>query len=277
MLRLELHEKNPFKTKFGKFEAQINLKLIYFLVLLLILILNSLYFYRELKESYFTNKFIIFDQYLMKNGFRIKNIDVIGLQNLSQDYFNNIINKHNDVNIFYINLGVIYNEIIKNSWIKEAKIERVLPDTIKIKILEKKPIAIWQNKKGNKLVTLNGEIISNGNVNTFKNNFPIIKGYKAKENISSILKILETDKNLSKNIWSLRFISQRRWDLYFDQGLIVRLPSQNINKAWQKIVKLQQHYNILNLRLTEIDLRNPDQILGKINFDKKFILKRKHL
>ena len=48
-------------------------------------------------------------------------------------------------------------------------------------------------------------------------------------------------------------------------------------KEIEKIIKLQTNYNILNLRLTEIDLRNPKQILGKINFDKKVILRRKHL
>ena len=120
-------------------------------------------------------------------------------------------------------------------------------------------------------------MIYHANVNKFKNSFPIIKGEKSKENISSILKILETNKNFARNIWSLTFINQRRWDLHFNQGLIVRLPSQDVIKAWQKIIKLQTNYNILNLRLTEIDLRNPEQILGKINFDKKVILRRKHL
>ena len=75
----------------------------------------------------------------------------------------------------------------------------------------------------------------------------------------------------------MTFINQRRWDLHFNQGLVVRLPAQNVNKAWNKIIKLQQNYNILNLRLTEIDLRNPKQILGKINFDKRVIFKRKYL
>ena len=73
------------------------------------------------------------------------------------------------------------------------------------------------------------------------------------------------------------FIGKRRWDLYFKQGLIVRLPVQNVSEAWNKIIKLQQNYNILNLRLTELDLRNPKQILGKINFDKSIISKRKKL
>ena len=277
MLKLMLHEKNTFKTKFYKFETKKIMKIIYWSVLLFILVLSSLYFFGKSNKNYLINQLKPLDQFLINNGFKIKNILIIGTHNLSQDYLRNIINTQNHINILNVNLHTIYNKIIQNSWVEETYVERILPDTIKIKVLEKKPIAIWQNHKGNKLITINGDVISHANVNKFKNSFPIIKGEKSKENISTILKILETNKNFAKNIWSLTFINQRRWDLHFNQGLIVRLPSQDVIKAWQKIIKLQTNYNILNLRLTEIDLRNPEQILGKINFDKKVILRRKHL
>ena len=277
MLKLMNREKNTFKTKFYKFETKKIMKIIYWSVLLFILVLSSLYFFGKSNKNYLIKQLKPLDQFLISNGFKIKNILIIGTHNLSQDYFINIINTQNHINILNVNLHSIYNKIIQNSWVEETYVERILPDTIKIKVLEKKPIAIWQNQKGNKLITVNGDVISHANVNKFKNSFPIIKGEKSKENISTILKILETNKNFAKNIWSLTFINQRRWDLHFNQGLIVRLPSQDVIKAWQKIIKLQTNYNILNLRLTEIDLRNPEQILGKINFDKKVILKRKHL
>ena len=277
MLKLMKQEKNIFKTKFYKFETNKIIKIIYLSVLLFILVLSSLYFFSKSNKNYLTNQLKPLDQFLINNGFKIKNVLISGTHNLSQDYLRNIINTQNHINILNVNLNTIYNKIIQNSWVEETYVERILPDTIKIKVLEKKPIAIWQNHKGNKLITINGDVISHANVNKFKNSFPIIKGEKSKENISSILKILETNKHFAKNIWSLTFINQRRWDLHFNQGLIVRLPSQDVIKAWQKIIKLQTNYNILNLRLTEIDLRNPEQILGKINFDKKVILRRKHL
>ena len=277
MLKLMINEKNTFKTKFYKFETKIIIKIIHWSVLLFILVLSSLYFFDKSNKNYLIKQLKPLDQFLISNGFKIKNILISGTHNLSQDYLINIINTQNHINILNVNLHTIYNKIIQNSWVEETYVERILPDTIKIKVLEKKPIAIWQNQKGNKLITINGDVISHANVNKFKNSFPIIKGEKSKENISTILKILETNKNFAKNIWSLTFINQRRWDLHFNQGLIVRLPSQDVIKAWQKIIKLQTNYNILNLRLTEIDLRNPEQILGKINFDKKVILRRKHL
>ena len=277
MLKLTMNRKNSLKIDFYEFKTQKYLKIILYSVFLFMLIMSCWSFINEEKINYFTQRLKIVDQFLIKNGFRIKNIEIIGTQNLSQDYLKNIVNKHNEVNIFDIDLPIIYKKIIQNCWVKEGYIERVLPDTIKIKIIEKKPVAIWQNKNGNKLVTSNGEVISNGNVNAFKNSFPIIKGHEAKENVYSILKVLDTNKKLAKNIWSLSFINQRRWDLHFNQGLTVRLPSKDVFLAWEKIVKLQQNYNILNLRLTEIDLRNPEQILGKINFDKEIILKGKNL
>ena len=277
MLTLMINKKNTFKKKFYKFETNKIMKVIYWSILLFILVSSSLYFFGKSNKNSLIDQLKPLNQFLINNGFKIKNILIIGTHNLSEDYVINIINTQNHINILNVNLHTIYNKIMQNSWVEETYVERILPDTIKIKVLEKKPIAIWQNHKGNKLITINGDVISHANINKFKNSFPIIKGEKSKENISTILKILETNKNFAKNIWSLTFINQRRWDLHFNQGLIVRLPSQDVIKAWQKIIKLQTNYNILNLRLTEIDLRNPEQILGKINFDKKVILRRKHL
>jgi cell division protein FtsQ len=278
MLRLKLNKKNLVKTKFYGFETEKLTRLINLSFLLLfILLFWGFYFLDSLSKDYIINKLKPSNQFFVNNGFKIENVLITGTRNLSNNYIKDIIEIYKDRSIFNIDLSSIYNKIKQNSWVKDVSIERVLPNIIKIKILENQPIAIWQNKKTNKLITSNGDIIFDGNVNDFKNDFPIVKGNKSKENISYILEILETNQNFYENIWSLTFINERRWDLHFNQGLIVRLPSKDIKKAWEKIIKLQKNYNVLNLKLTEIDLRNPKQILGKINFDKKIILKRKHL
>ena len=74
----------------------------------------------------------------------------------------------------------------------------------------------------------------------------------------------------------MTFVNERRWDVHFNQGLTIRLPSKNVKKAWEKIFHLNQKYNILSLGLTEIDLRNSRQILGKVNIDKNLIFKKKN-
>ena len=219
----------------------------------------------------------LLNNFLIKNGFTINNIQILGIKNIPKETIIKIVNNENKSNILNVNLLNIYNNLRNNDWVEELYIERVLPNTIKISIIEKEAIGIWQYEMSNKLITKNGEIISTANINKFKIDLPIIHGNHANKNANSILKILETNKVLTKNIWSLDYINNRRWNLHFKQGIIVLLPSEGVLTAWNEIIKLQKNYDVLNLGLTELDLRNPNKILGKISVDKNLINHRKNL
>ena len=260
------------KKKKNSFSKNIFYKSI--LVILLFLVLST---YLISKPDNFIDwlKPDFFNKFFKDNGFIIKNIEVTGIKHLNEKDVIKIIKSFNNTNIFNINIQKLHEEISKNTWVEETSIQMIYPDTIKIFLKEKEPIAIWQNKYGNNLITKNGEIILENKLNNFKNNLPIIIGKKAHKNISPILKILNVNENFTRNIWSLTFVNERRWDVHFNQGLTIRLPSTKVSEAWQKIVYLNEKFDILNLGLIEIDLRNNNQILGKINIDKKLIFKKK--
>ena len=241
---------------------------IFIISLLLTTFLNNIDFEKYSK---------LLNNFLIKNGFTINNIQILGIKNIPKETIIKIVNNEKKSNILNVNLLNIYNNLRNNDWVEELHIERVLPNTIKINIKEKEAIGIWQYEMSNKLITKNGEIISTANINKFKIDLPIIHGNNANKNANSILKILETNKVLTKNIWSLDYINNRRWNLHFKQGIIVLLPSKGVLKAWNEIIKLQKNYDVLNLGLTELDLRNPNKILGKISVDKDLINHRKNL
>ena len=213
---------------------------------------------------------------LINFGFHLQNIYITGNNNLQKVDILNIINDKKYKTIFDVNLFKIHNNLLLNEWIETVKIERTLPSSIKIQIIEKNPVAIWQTKLGNKLITEDGSIISNANVNAFKDSLPIIIGEGANKNAFIILQILRKNPNLYNNVWSISYINKRRWNVHLKQGLIVLLPRKKIHTAWTKIDFLQRKYKILDIGLTEIDIRNQDQIFAKINFDKK-LFKRKKL
>ena len=241
---------------------------IFIISLLLTTFLNNIDFEKYSK---------LLNNILIKNGFTINNIQILGIKNIPKETIIKIVNNENKSNILNVNLLNIYKNLRNNDWVEELHIERVLPNTIKINIKEKEAIGIWQYEMSNKLITKNGEIISTANINKFKIDLPIIHGNHANKNANSILKILETNKVLAKNIWSLDYVNNRRWNLHFKQGIIVLLPSKGILQAWNEIIKLQKNYDVLNLGLTELDLRNPNKILGKISVDKDLINHRKNL
>ena len=220
-------------------------------------------------------KFEFLNEFLVNNGFVIKNIEVKGTNHLNKNEVFKIISSYNKINIFSINFQKIYEEINKITWVKKGSIKIVYPNTIKVYLTEKEPIAILQNKFGNILISKSGNLILEKRLNLFKSHLPIVNGKNAHKNIGSIFEIINLNKYLAKNIWSLTFVNGRRWDIHFKQGLTIRLPHSNTKEAWQKVIYLNENFKILNIGLTEIDLRKPNQILGKINVDKKLIFEKR--
>ena len=242
----------------------------------LFLFLTSFYFLTKTNNSFSETKFNFLNKILINNGFIIKNIEISGSNHLNKNDIIKIVRAYNDINIFNVNIEEIYKKIKNNTWIKKASIEIIYPNTIKILLTEKKPIAIWQNRYGNSLITRSGDVIFEKNLEEFKKYLPIVVGKNAHKEVQSILNIFGKNKDFITNIWSLTFVNQRRWDVHFNQGLTIKLPSESLEKAWEKVLYLDKEFNILNLGLTELDLRNPNQILGKINIDKSLIYKKKN-
>ena len=246
------------------------------ILVFLFLFLTSFYLLFKTNNIFTDLKFNFLNKLLINNGFIIKNIEILGLNHLDKNDIIKIISTYNNINIFNVNIKNIYREIKNNPWIKKVSVEIIYPNTIKISVTEKKPIAIWQNRYGNSLITKNGYVISEKHLEKFNSYLPIIIGQNAHKNIHSILNIFRSNKDFAKNIWSLTFVNERRWNIHFNQGLTIRLPSKNIKNAWDKLIYLDQKFNILSLGLTEIDLRNSSQILGKININKNLIFKKKN-
>ena len=270
---------NIYKTNFINYKKKrtilenVHKKLIF---IILFLFITSFYFLTKTNNIFTETKFNFLNKILINNGFIIKNIEISGVNHLNKNDIIKIINAYNDLNIFNVNIKNIYKEIKNNTWIKKASIEIIYPNTIKILLTEKKPIAIWQNRYGNSLITKSGDVIFEKNLEKFKNYLPIVIGQNAHKNAHSILNILGINKDFVKNIWSLTYVNERRWDVHFNQGLTIKLPSKSIAKAWEKVLYLDKKFNILNLDLTELDLRNSSQILGKINIDKNLIYMKKN-
>ena len=79
------------------------------------------------------------------------------------------------------------------------------------------------------------------NLEKFKSYLPIIIGQNAHKNVHSILNILSSNKDFVKNIWSLTFVNERRWDVHFNQGLTIRLPSKNVKKLGKRLFTLTKN------------------------------------
>ena len=66
------------------------------------------------------------------------------------------------------------------------------------------------------------------------------------------------DPKLSANVYSANWVSNRRWDIVFEDGFLVKLPENNVDIAWEKLKRiLEMQGSTIGLKI--IDLRIIDK------------------
>ena len=78
---------------------------------------------------------------------KIREIHVLNNSFLTKNQVKKDLSFLYEKNIFLLNKKEIINEISQNSFIKSLEIKKIFPNKIQVKVYEKIPIAIIQNKK----------------------------------------------------------------------------------------------------------------------------------
>lgn len=147
-------------------------------------------------------------------------------------------------------------------WVKSVTIERRLPDTIRVTIVERNPFALWQHDKRVQLVDHSGTIINAQDVPRF-GHLPLIVGDGAPEKAPALFDMMRSEREIFHSLVSAVWVGARRWDLHLDNGLRVRFPETGTAAAWRRLVKLIGTYDMTQERIVSIDLRLPDRaVLG---------------
>jgi cell division protein FtsQ len=149
-------------------------------------------------------------------------------------------------------------------WIKTATIERHLPGTLSIAIVEREAIAQWQRAGKFVLVDREGvEIVSNYGAEFSV--LPVVIGEDAPANAASLFEILSEEPDLWARVKAATRVGKRRWNVRlddFEKGIDVRLP-EDTSEAWSRLADLERTHKLLERKVTMVDLRQPDRLVVK--------------
>ena len=171
---------------------------------------------------------IIFSKYKFLRNYQIEDIKIINNKYLSEDKILNKISLKNK-NFFSLNLKDISDQVLSIGEVQSVRLEKRFNGDIYLFIEEKRPISFWIKEDKKYLIDSEGQILEMKK--SFFNNLPIVKGEDANIKASRIIEKINIFPKIKVNLSYLEFKSKYRWNLYFKENIIVKLPYKDIEKA----------------------------------------------
>jgi cell division protein FtsQ len=176
-------------------------------------------------------------------------------QHISRKQLESVLANYLNSSFFTLSVHQLYADLAAFAWTKRVQVERVWPDTLKITLVEKIPVAIWKNA----MITEDGELFNENRVSP-ELSLPRLSGPAHQQTTvlqvyQKISKILST---YGLQAASLTWSDNQAWELTLGNGLRVRLGKRELEtrilrfcKAYPAVFAEQSE------RLGGVDLRYP--------------------
>jgi cell division protein FtsQ len=187
-------------------------------------------------------------------GFVVENILVEGREYTDPQTLLAVLNIEKGDPLFSFDPKAAQELITQISWVDHVRIERRWPDTLYIGITERVPMALWQHDNQVKLLDQKGGVILTENLERFKG-LKIVMGADAPEFSVELMENLSGEPALAARVLAARRLGERRWDLVLDNGLVVKLPEQDMALALSRLAREEQESGVLQRDILSIDMR----------------------
>ncbi len=192
-------------------------------------------------------------------GFRLKNVEVEGASSMASADIVKAAGVYQNQPLLGLNLDELRQRVEKVGWVKEARVVRLLPDTLVVAVVERRQLAVWQHGGRQYVIDEKGRVIPEADANRFSK-LPLVVGEGGAEHAPEILPIIAQRPRLMGQMDALVRVDDRRWDLRMKDGSLIQLPASGEENALMELERLDQRSRILELGFERIDLRNPDTV-----------------
>ncbi|WP_426051232.1 cell division protein FtsQ/DivIB [Brevundimonas sp. SL161] len=199
------------------------------------------------------------DQITTGMGLKLRRVHITGASAEATPAIQRALNVEAGQPITSLDLGALQASIQAVGWVKEARVVRLLPDTLIVEVKEHDRLAVWQ--AGGRVFVIDGEgrAIPGADAGRYPG-LPLIVGVGADKAAGDILPLLTQRPRLMSRIDALVRVDERRWDLRLKDGGIIQLPAVKQEAALIQLDALDQRERLLELGFSRIDLRTEGQV-----------------
>jgi len=160
--------------------------------------------------------------------------------------------------IFYIDENKINLSIKKFDFIKNFKIKKIYPNTLKFMINEIDPVALYFDKKKLFFLTEDGQSIKYLNLEKFSK-LPTVIGKK--DNFKIFYQNLKKTNFKMSQIISYQHFEIGRWDIVLEDKRVIKLPTNNYLQSINNFLLIKNKNNFEKYKI--FDYRIKDQLILK--------------
>ena len=185
--------------------------------------------------------------------FNLKKINIENNFLLSKKDIKKLLIPIYDTNLIILRNKEIENLLTKNSLIESFNIKKKYPNALKIKIFEKKPIAILQNKKKKFYLSEKIDLIEFKDLPDYQN-LPYVFGNKDEFEIfyNNLIEINFPFNQIKK----YTLYETNRWDLLTKNNNMIKLPSKNYMESLKNYLNLQNKNDFKKYKIFDYRINN---------------------
>ncbi|MCX8996459.1 cell division protein FtsQ/DivIB [Rhizobiaceae bacterium BDR2-2] len=192
-------------------------------------------------------------------GFSIEDVKISGNAQTSEIDILQLLGLDGTTSLVALDINDARRKLTDLPWIENAEIRKIYPGTVEVKLREREAYAIWQHGSELSLIEKSGSVIAPLRDNKFAA-LPLFVGRDAEQAAVTFETLFTGWPELRERVRAYVRVAGRRWDLHLDNGVVVRLPEEDVDGALGRLARLEQEQQVLERDIAAVDLRLGDRM-----------------
>ncbi|HVR38404.1 MAG TPA: FtsQ-type POTRA domain-containing protein [Thermoanaerobaculia bacterium] len=199
--------------------------------------------------------------------FAVKTIEIAGAVHTPRASIDDVTQRYRGVNFFHIDIAGVQRDLGGLPWIRRIDVEKKLPDTLRIRIAERQPIALV--KIGERLMYVDEDGVSFAELSPAvgDDDLPLVSdasGDELARTVALLRDLRARDPQVYSRISEVRPIAPRGFAIFDRElGAVVYANADDVTTKWRDLYAIVRAENLDAASIEYADLRFADRIVVK--------------
>jgi cell division protein FtsQ len=197
-------------------------------------------------------------------GFRVTGVALSGNKHLNREEVLARAGVTGNTALLFFDVADARDRLLADPWVADATIQKLYPDRLQITLTEREAFALWQKNGRISVIGADGTVLEPFLSRPYAP-LPLVVGRGAETRAKAFLALLARYPEVRDNLRAAILIAERRWNLRLKNGIDVRLPEADVERALADLVALDRDKKLLSRDIAAIDLRLPDRVTVRLS------------